>query len=178
MALNALYGVVTYKQQNIPNLKITKNETVYFKEFLQRLSMLDTNKQLSQLIKDAKFKENSLSIIENKYLWNEFWRNDAATYKSNVAKELEKAKKNLNCSPPKYIPFLVSLFKRLSTLRNQIMHGSSSASTDRNKDALIPAIYVLETMIPIFIRILIQVGEKVDWPDVPYPRKGSPQHPK
>lgn len=173
VALNALYGVVTYAQQKSP-----QKESICFEEFLQRLTKLDTNKTLSQLLQNDKFKEKSLSIIENKYLWNDFWRNGAASYKKNIAKEGEKAKENLCFKPPKHINFLVSLFKRLSILRNQIMHGSSSASTDRNRDALLPAIYALETMIPIFIRIFLHMEGDVEWPEVPYPRKGSPQHPE
>lgn len=173
IALNALYGVVTYTKKNTP-----QREADQFADFLQRLSKLDTKKHIFQLVQNTEFKENCLGIIENKYLWKEFWRNDASSYKKEVAKELAKAKEHYGLSPQMDIPFLVSLFKRLSILRNQIMHGSSSASTDRNKDALIPAIYVLETMRPIFIEILLSIEGIVDWPDVPYPRKGSPQHPK
>lgn len=173
IALNALYGVVTYSHQNS-----SKKESICFEEFLQRLSKLDTNKTLSQLLQNDKFTKISLSIIENKYLWNDFWRNDSASYNKNIAKEHSKAKENLYFKPPRYIDFLVSVFKRISILRNQIMHGSSSASTDRNRDALIPAIHVLETMLPVFIRILLSKNDDEEWPVVPYPRRGSPQHPE
>jgi hypothetical protein len=37
---------------------------------------------------------------------------------------------------------------------------------------------VLRALIPTFHSLMTQYPESVDWPPIPYPRRGSEQHPK
>jgi hypothetical protein len=70
------------------------------------------------------------------------------------------------------------LWGRVRLLRNQIFHGCSSNRGSLNKDALEPALRVLSELIPVFVEVMeARVDKQDDWPRVPFPRRGSPQHP-
>ena len=75
--------------------------------------------------------------------------------------------------------YLVSLlWGRVRALRNQIFHGCSTNQGSLNKDALEPALRVLSELIPAFVDVMEARADKEnDWPRIPFPRQGSPQHP-
>jgi hypothetical protein len=72
---------------------------------------------------------------------------------------------------------LACLFNRLMILRNQIVHGSASADTRRNKDALGPGILILEELLLALLNLLIEHGRGRAWPDIPYPAIHTETHP-
>jgi hypothetical protein len=169
IALNALYSRPRYAKE--------PREKEDFSEFVQRLAGLRPGEnQLSQLIGKKHFQVRSQELIQNKYLWNEWWGQELDRYREKSGERLsrfEKAMRNDDAAI-----FLNCLFERLQVLRNQIVHGSSSASTRKSRDALYPAILVLEEILPEFIRLMIREGQETNWPPIPYPGKGTPQHPE
>jgi len=75
--------------------------------------------------------------------------------------------------------YLTALFRRIRVLRNQVFHGCSAHRDSLNRDTLEPAVRVLEAVIPTFIRILeARTDKQAEFPRVPFPRRGSPQHPE
>jgi hypothetical protein len=71
------------------------------------------------------------------------------------------------------------LWDRIRVLRNQIFHGCSTNRGSLNKDATEPAVRVLGGLIPLFVEIMEErVDKENEWPRIPFPRRGSPQHPK
>lgn len=169
IGLNALYGQRSYNPGRGPNEKRD------FQHFLNRLSQTDhANRELSSCMK--RMEKHALGLISNKYLWNEFWRDNLRDYEKRCALGREMAEKVFSNNDASQFFFLI--FPRLLVLRNQIFHGSSSENTEKSRDALIPALFVLEEMLPVFIRLMIHQELGEDWPPVPYPGKNTPQHPE
>lgn len=171
IALNALYGQPPYAK------KFEPREREDFMEFAQRLAELRSGKsQLSHLIGKKHFQVRARELIQNRYLWNEWWGKELDKYRERSHKGLLRFEKSLGNSDA--VTCLYCLFERLLVLRNQIVHGSSSASTRKSRDALYPAILLLEEILPEFIQLMIHEGQDTDWPPVPYPGKGTSQHPE
>ena len=115
-------------------------------------------------------------MISNKYLYRDFWLEDFVGLKRYAQERKDKAESALENNDP--IPFLQLVFERLFVLRNQIFHGSSASSTRRSEDTLKPGIVILEMLLPDFLEIMLSHYEGKDWPLVPYPGRGSLQHPE
>jgi hypothetical protein len=90
-------------------------------------------------------------------------------------KELEKLTRAILQEDVK--EFYGSMFDRLKALRNQIFHGSALADSRRNQDALVPAVLILEELLPLVISVMIDEGRRVSWPAIPYLAGGTPLHP-
>ena len=171
IALNALYGQARYAKD------FESRDKEDFEEFVQRLAELRSGEsQLGQLINKKHVQIRARELIQNKHLWNEWWGKKLDKYRERSGKRLVQFEKSLINDAS--AAFLSHLFERLQVLRNQIVHGSSSASTRKSRDALYPAILLLEEIVPEFIQLMIREGQGIDWPPVPYPGKGSPQYPE
>lgn len=62
-------------------------------------------------------------------------------------------------------------------LRNQIVHGCAAEDTVRDEGTVKPAIDILESLLPILLRLMIREGTGVSWLPSPYPAAGTPHHP-
>jgi hypothetical protein len=171
IALNALYG----QRPTSPEERLT--ESGYFQDFLSRLDRTPSGKKaLVSLIGRTHIANVGTELVENKYLWTEWWELNLADYKKKSGEQLVRVKKAISHADS--IQFFTEVFDRLHVLRNQIIHGSSSAKTRKNRDALYPAILLLEEILPCFIGLMIREGSSVDWPPVPFPGKETPQFPE
>ncbi|HJT20865.1 MAG TPA: hypothetical protein VJ746_10370, partial [Nitrospira sp.] len=171
IALNALYGQARYTKE------FSSRDKDEFGEFVQRLAKLHSgHRQLGQLISEEHFQTRAQELVRNKYLWNEWWAGNMDKYCEHSGEGLVRFGKSMTKGDPAAV--LCCLFERLQVLRNQIVHGSSSASTRKSRDALYPAILLLEETLPEFIRLMIREGPDIDWPPVPFPGKDTPQFPE
>lgn len=169
IALNALYGQPPYAKE------YKSGDKEDFGEFVQRLTELRSGKsQLSHLIGKKQFQVQARELIRSRYLWNEWWGKEQDKYRERSRNGLLRFEKSLGNSDA--VTCLSCLFERLLVLRNQIIHGSSSASTRKSRDALYPAILLLEEILPEFIRLMVHEWHGTDWPPVPYPGKETPQY--
>jgi hypothetical protein len=170
IGLNALYGVRTYERGS------PSQDRRDFQNFLRKLRRLDSGNQLLvSLMKRERIVSLVLGIIVNKYLWYEFWRREPEVLERMVRAEQKAVELALREND--VVTFYTCLFRRLHVLRNQIFHGSSSATTRRSRDALTPAIRLLQEILPTFLRVMITGGSGKDWPRVPYPGIDTVQHP-
>lgn len=171
ISLNALYGRPPYIEYLGPS------EKEHFEDFLRRLAHLRSGpKKLVELMSRRHIANRAQELVQNKYLWNEWWNREIADYNRLSGERLvflQYAATNGNA-----VTFFRCLFERLQVLRNQIIHGSSSSTTRKSRNALYPAILILEEIIPEFIKLMIQEGANADWPPIPYPGKDTPQHPE
>jgi len=172
IALNCLYGVRPY-----PRRAKESTEEKDFVKFLHRLKGQDNGpRELSSMMRDNQVVELAPGLVENKYLWNEFWTSHFSAYTEKWQQMREDLKRAFEKDDP--VTFLTCVFKRLYVLRNQIFHGSSSSTTRRSEDALIPGIAILEILLPRLIHFMIQHGSGKGWPLIPYPGIDTEQHPK
>jgi hypothetical protein len=169
ISLNALYGRRPYARG------VRIDESVDFRHYITRLKELDSSdQQLVSLMK--RLDRKCLRLIENQYLWKEFWRGEAAGLKREMANAREELSDSFGKENP--VGFFLCVFERLQILRNQIAHGSSSVDTTKSQDALKPGLFLLEDMVPVFLMLMIRHGIGKDWPKIPYPGRETPQHPK
>ena len=170
IAFNSLYGKRHYKEGSF------KGELADFMTFLAKFRKVDSASDALQVWMGKKHVQGrGRDLIQNKFLWNEFWNGEVDEYENQVGKELRIFEIALVHHDIE--TFFRCLFSRLRVLRNQIIHGSASSDTRRIKDALVPGILLLEELIPIFLSLMIEKGQSVPWPEVPYPGRLTPQHP-
>ncbi len=87
----------------------------------------------------------------------------------NALLHLEKAVKG---ERKEIIETLDSLFRNLSVVRNQIVHGGSTGKESRGRAQVILGANLLQAIIPCF-RDCIQDTVSHDWGEPPFPRVGS-----
>lgn len=167
IAFNALYG---------QHDEIRDTDSRDMKKFLKRICELDQqNGSLSEILRDLKSKTDRL--IKDQFLSRTYWEEGLSPrFKGNQEKDFEKAQTAYDRG--KFDRYLAILFERLRVLRNQIFHGYSTDRRSLNKNSIRPALEILEELVHQFLRIFRDHGQGYDWPKVPYPRSGSPQHPK
>ncbi len=169
IALNALYGVPPY----VPNFQ--PDEKRDFKHFMRLLRALpNSSDPLRRTMKSIE--RRTYNLIGNEYLWKEFWREDFQAQKKKARKSKNECEAALRDED--FVTFFACLFERLSVLRNQIFHGSSSENTTKSEDALIPSLLVLEEILPVFLTLMLRYAKGKDWPLVPYPGWETLQHPR
>lgn len=167
IAFNALYG----RHDEIRG----KKDIDDIKWFLSRICELDQEDgSLSRMLPDSKRKTDSL--LRDQFLSEMYWRESpSGNFKRKQDEDLKEAQDSY--AKGKFEGYLTILFKRLLVLRNQIFHGCSTDKKSLNRNSLRPALEILEKLVPQFLKIFKAHGQRHDWPKVPYPRKGSPQHP-
>ena len=171
IVFKSLYGTRHYGEN------YSTGEYQDFVLFLSLLSRLRSgSEQLVSLMQKKHVQGRVRDLLQNKYLWNEFWSGKEKDFEWETGRGLKKLEHVLR--DQNLEGFYGSVFQRLKVLRNQIFHGSASADTRRNKDALRLAILLLEELLPTFIGLMIKHGQSQSWPLIPYPARGTPLHPE
>jgi hypothetical protein len=166
IALNALYGQqppYPYTEGRLPK------ETTAFRDWAKKLARLDSHATLLAALDDIDVD----TLVENRYLCHEYWGKDAS-YGSVVSEDKRVTREERRNGQT--VDVLVRIFRRVAVLRNQIVHGSASANTVRNQDAIQPAIRVLSALLLVAVRLMIEKGASERWTPV-YPALGTPHHP-
>lgn len=168
IAFNALYG----RHDEIRG----KKESNDINWFLSRICDLDQEDgSLARILSDIKRKTDRL--IKDQFLSRTYWEEGLSpNFKRDQDKDFKEAQEAYDRG--KFDGYLTILFERLRVLRNQIFHGCSTDGDSLNKNSLRPAVEILEKLVPEFKTIFKAHGPRDDWRKVPYPRRGSPQHPK
>lgn len=177
VAFNALYGRVNENafdpQRKRRYLRLGDDDTEWF---LERICDLDSGGErlraaLDDVDKDAR------ALLKSRYLFEDYWRwGYTSQVKKQLHEEADAAKEALERGDlVSYVKTL--LWGRIRVLRNQIFHGGSSNQGSGNTDTLEPALNVLRALVPLFVDIMASRPDKsLDWPKLPFPRKGSPQN--
>ena len=171
ISFNAAYGDDEHLKSagdpdNAGNIEYQKID-----EFLKKIATRDTQYILADII--SEHSNVFLNIIENRFLCNFFWRAEYLSWsqkiwKKNFKREQEEAHeilrdKHLDTAQTRKM--LLLAFKRLYTLRNQILHGSASWCDDYNRSSLESGDTILSLFIPEALRIMLKAMQ--DDPDTP-----------
>lgn len=169
IAFNALYGRRYYGDE------ATRNDYTDFREFVSALGDIkEAASEIGKWIEKRHVQGRIRHLVENQYLYVEYWEGKTVPLADEMKHEidgLEWAFRNQHSAKA-----LEGLFSRLIALRNQIVHGSASADTRRNKDVLVPGILILEELLSLLVTLLIEHGRGRSWPEIPYPAVGTPLH--
>jgi len=166
IALNALYG------RDEASRRSEADDQTWF---LNRVFDLDKEARAIPRAFDE-LKPKADRLLKDQFLVDPYWSEGlTARVKRIIESDFKKAQEAwVRGDRETYIGIL---FWRLSVLRNQIFHGCSTDRRSLNKTSLMPALDILEALVPQFLETLRLHGKNYDWPKIPYPRKGSPQHP-
>ena len=170
IAFNALYG-----QHNERRETASKD----IEKFLERICKLDQEGgNLLLILEDIHIKGKMDSLLNNKFLSERYWREKGRLRNFiKLDQDIERKKAQLAYKQREWHEYLTILFRRLLVLRNQIFHGCSTDKSRSNKGSLRPALAILKELVPQFLRIFEDHGQRERWGKIPYPRSNSPQHP-
>ena len=163
IAFNAIYA-----QKYDYNQKIIEHKK--FEEFFEKILRHDKDKIIYKAIWEE-FSESIRIILQNKYVFNEFWhfQNGVEGFE-NWEKKFKKNQISVNhyLQTDQTQKILSMLFNRLYVLRNQLIHGGATWQSSINKDQLRDGHKILGFLLPHFILILIE-NRSENWGAPIYP---------
>lgn len=176
IAFNCMYGRRRYEGDET---QIGDDLDAFFKRILI-MREKDAHKG-GTLLKDAlkACQQDGAVLIRDRFLVNRYWRGSqpAASLQDRLNKEASGALQAL--ADENYREFLSPVFRRISVLRNQVMHGCATyGSRSYGRASLAKALRVLRVLVPSFYQLMRQYGHDMTWDPIPYPRLGSQQHPR
>lgn len=174
IAFNCLYGRRQYEGDET---QIGKDCAEFFKKVraMSDRDVADGGTILKKAIAAAR--HDGAILIRDKFLSNRYWRGGSSVA---LQKQLNKEERLVeeqfalgSCDL-----FLDLTFRRISVLRNQIMHGCATyGARSYGQASLTKGLRFLKVMVPAFYALTKQYGHEVKWDPVPYPRAGSQPHP-
>lgn len=163
IAFNAAYATEIEEQWRL-------SEQEAFKAFLEKLCILDKDKQIDALV----WQEYSGSIrvlLDNPYVFQSFWEHqsgkiDEVTWKTRFADGKRAAHTALSSGNT---PILLGVvFNRLYTLRNQLIHGGATWNGAVNRDQMRDSTGLLGKLVPVVIQLMMDNPDTL-WGDACYP---------
>ena len=142
--------------------------------FFDRLVALDKEQKIYNAIW-SEFSGPVRLLLDNKYVFAPFWRYQQGEVSQRdwemwFATSRKLTQKSFMTQDT--VNILSSLFPRIYTLRNQIVHGGATWQSAVNRDQVRDCTALLETLVPVFIQLMI---EDIDgnWDMPSYPVIGS-----
>lgn len=135
----------------------TSGDRTGVKNYLADICRLDHQNEIYTLLWQT-FASSIRVLLDNQFCFQPFWEFHRGNYSENAWKEdFETAnKKALNGLMTKDTRLiLVTVFDRLYTLRNQILHGGATFNSSANRSQLSDACNILSTIIPIILQIMM-----------------------
>lgn len=174
IALNCLYGRRQYEGDET---QIGKDFAEFFKKVraMSGRDVEDGGAMLKRALAAAR--RDGAILIRDKFLSNRYWRGGSSvSLQKQLNKEASLVEEQLALGS--YDLFLDLTFRRVSVLRNQIMHGCATyGPRSYGQASLAKGLRFLKVMVPAFYELAKRYGHEVKWDPLPYPRSGSQQHP-
>lgn len=183
ITFNCMYGLPPIDPDNLD--KEPESQMKEIRQFLARAKetfRVDREKRtniLDEAIRNCV--SEAKALIENPFLSYEYWEGDTSpvNIKEACENDWQHAKEEMD-KKRGYNSLLNLTFYRLTVLRNQIIHGSATASPQSKgyEESLKPGVRFLQVMVPALLLLIETYGDRVtDWPKAPYPRRGHRDHP-
>lgn len=141
-----------------------------FRNHFERLIRLDQKRCIESALHDE-LSASVQGVLKNRYLYNEYWRYlngeiESARWekeRQNCKTQAERAKKAGDT-----VTILNLLFKRLYTLRNQLLHGAATRKGGLNRDSVEHGARILKFLVPMFNKLMLDNPQE-DWGPVWHP---------
>ena len=156
IAFNAAYAKDLSK-------KLAEDE---FVDYFERLLLLDHC--TIRLAIQRHFPEVICRFLENEYAFKVYWKHqngevEDAVWEHEFAEEWKRLEKALQRHTRKNTTtVLTTLFGRLYTLRNQLVHGGATWKGSLNRKSVGDGARIMEILVPIFVEIMVD-NPKEDW---------------
>lgn len=150
--------------------EITVSESELFDNFLARLIDLDNNNRLYSIVWQ-RYPNAIRVLLDNKFIFQPFWNyHNAYPGYENWEQMFKQSKAAVHraLADNDTATVLSIVFKRLYTLRNQIVHGGSTYNSQANRDQMRDAVSILGDFVPAIIEIMLDNAESY-WGEACYP---------
>jgi hypothetical protein len=115
-------------------------------------------------------------LIRDRFLDNRYWRRSSPPPLLQNKLNEEARTVLAQVDDGSYQAFLGVAFRRISVLRNQVMHGCATyGPRSFGRASLAKGLRFLRVTVPAFYRLVFEHGHEVRWDPIPYPRLGSQQ---
>lgn len=158
IAFNALYGRLDDQQR-------AWGDREAMGTFLTAIWDLDSEGQLRRIL--GKRQLGVLRLIENRYLYDRFWRSPGANHEHQLHRMVRDFLPRFGTH--RMLPVLRTLFDRLYVMRNQVFHGASTQGSRLNRRTLTQSAGLLAEILPVMIGIMLARGIEQDWGQVCFP---------
>ncbi|HFQ5220555.1 TPA: hypothetical protein ACGUTS_004467 [Vibrio vulnificus] len=141
-----------------------------YQEFLAKIVSLDSGNKLSELVW-SQYSSSIRLILDNEYILQSFWKfHSGLITEEQWKKERSQAKSIANkaLSGGDTATVLSTVFSRLYTLRNQLIHGGATYNSTANRDQIRDCTALLENVVPTIIEIMMDGANEL-WGDAVYP---------
>ncbi len=165
IAFNAAYA-----QERSSDFK--SNERDRFDRYFDDLRDLDTERIIEKAIWEI-FSQSITELLDNKYVYEPFWEYQSGRGNRDWERRFESRKREVTRArghrDTKVI--LRTLFDRLYTLRNQLIHGGATWKGSINRAQVGDGARIMAFLVPLFVSLMMSHPEN-DWgyPDYPVVR--------
>lgn len=146
-----------------------------FGEYFEQILELDEKGRVYDVIWN-RFSENIRRLLMNRYVYGPFWQfsNGDPAY-SDWEGSFNRSRHKINTALKRKhtLVILNTVFDRLYILRNQLIHGASKWRSSANREQVIDGVRIMESLVPVFIDLMIEHAENIDWGKVHYPYLGD-----
>ena len=160
IAFNSIYSTPAHD---------VKPARAIFKEFFNKILILDHDKQLYNMIW-TRYSKEIRGLLNNKYIFQPFWENTTDNSAPDWEKSFQKSKEKVHKALKNHASseILSILIDRLYILRNQLIHGASTWKGKLNREQVRDGERFMRHMVPCLIEIMISNPDE-DWGRTFYP---------
>ena len=153
-----------------------RKERNRFQDYFQRIISLDEKGLIYGTI-DSRFYHSIRHLLNNKFIFQPFWSfhnriSGYADWEQRFAREKIGSDRALKRDDGAVL-ILNTLFDRLYTLRNQLVHGGATWNSDVNRHQVRDGAEIMAFLVPVFIDLMLEHPE-IDWGPPYYPRLPAP----
>lgn len=159
ISFNSCYSIDPQNKSPIP-------EKVKTKHLIEKLIAHDNGKLIQGLLFE-KYLEEVKRLINNKYIFEPFWRaqkDKEVDWMSLFTEARRVARRSLEQGKTEVL--LSIIIDRLYVLRNQLIHGGATYQGAVNREQIEDAKGLLIELVPIIIKTMFS---KEDWGEISYP---------
>lgn len=163
IAFNAVYA-----QEIDPDAPASERDQ--FAAYFGRISQNDLEGRIYDLIW-TRFPHEVRLLLTNRFVYAPFWAHqNGRTGFADWAERLARSQRAVNAALAKRdTPLVLSiLFDRLYTLRNQLVHGGATWSSQVNRDQVRDGAAILGELVPLFLAVMLEAPD-AQWGQAYYP---------
>ena len=159
IAFNSLYG------QWDAGRREPKHDRECWRAFVDHILRIDRDNQVVAALEENK--RLAMSLVEDEYLSNYFWRDPP----SRPIGPSKKAKRNAQTwyLEGRWTMVLDELLDRIYLMRCQLVHGAATCGGKLNRTSLRRCTLMLQHLMTTFLSVWIDHGADVDWGRMCYP---------
>lgn len=145
------------------------SEGQQFYDFFYLITKLDTSNRVYSIVW-SRFTQEIRSLLNNEYIYANFWHITQKGQEKDWKKGFQKTKKTVNNAlvAKNTLTILQILFSRLYTLRNQLIHGNATWKGSINRQQVNDGFKIISNLQPVFLSIMMD-NPNENWGNLAFP---------